>query len=308
MTYNVVTERIRSSDGVNTLVGKIFIPHGEIKGIFHLVHGMTEYIDRYDGIFTYLAERGYVCGGFDNLGHGKTAKNEGELGFIASKDGYKFLIDDVHLFGDMLRSRFADKDYFLMGHSMGSFIVRLAAYKDPSKIKKLIICGTGGPMAVSYPGLWLIKLIKAFKGERYVSDLVENIAFGTYNKRFKGPTKYEWLTNDRAIIDKYIKDKYCTFRFTVSAMHDLITLCIKSNSKDWFKGLDKKLPVLLISGKNDPVGDYGKGVQKVYDRLCAAGQHEALIKLYEDCRHEILNDTCKIEVFEDIECFIGCEG
>ncbi len=304
MTYSKHERQILSSDGIHTLKGVVYIPNGDIKGIFHLVHGMTEYIERYDGIFSFLAQSGYVCAGYDNLGHGKTAQNDGELGYIADKDGWRYLVDDVMLFGDALRREFDGKDYFLMGHSMGSFIVRLAALKNSSCIKKLIVCGTGGPMAVAHIGLGIIKVIRALRGGHHVSAFAESIAFGSYNRRFNGPTKYEWLTNDRDIIDKYVKDKYCTFRFTVSAMHDLVTMCIKCNSTAWFKNLDKKLPILLIAGDTDPVGNYGKGVKCVYDRLEAAGHSGVKLKLYKDCRHEILNDNCRAETAEDILEFI----
>ena len=297
--------QVLSSDGVHTLKGIIYIPTGEIKGIFHLVHGMTEYIGRYDGIFSFLAKCGYVCAGYDNLGHGKTARDDSELGFIAEKDGWRYLVDDVDVFGSALRKEFAGKDYFLMGHSMGSFIVRLAALKNPESIKKLVVCGTGGPMLSATVGLGIIKIIRAFKGGHHVSSFAESIAFGAYNRRFDGPTKYEWLTNDRSIIDKYVKDKYCTFKFTVSAMHDLVTLCIKCNSSQWFKGLDKKMPVLLIAGDSDPVGSYGKGVRCVYEKLKLAGQDRVELKLYKGCRHEILNDICQGEVAEDVKKFIG---
>lgn len=304
MTYNIVEHTVKSSDGIHTLKGKIFIPDGEIKGIFHLVHGMTEYIDRYDGIFTYLCEMGYVCCGYDNLGHGKTVNDDSELGFIAQKDGWRYLVRDVDIFGESVRAMFPDKDYFLMGHSMGSFIVRLAAEEKPESIRKLVVCGTGGPMFVAYLGLGLIKIIRAVKGDRYVSPLAESIAFGAYNKHFDGPTKYEWLTSDRAIIDKYVKDKYCTFKFTVSAMHDLITLTVRCNRGAWFKNIKKDLPILLVAGECDPVGNYGKGVKAVYRKLLKAGHRDTDIKLYNECRHEILNDTCKTQVSQDILDFL----
>ena len=303
MSFNIVNHTVKSTDGIHTLCGKIFVPDGEIKGILHLVHGMTEYIDRYDPIFTYLCERGYVCCGYDNLGHGRTARDDSELGFIAEKDGWRYLVGDVDAFGDSVRKMFPDKDYFLMGHSMGSFIVRLAAEEKPEKIKKLIVCGTGGPMLAAYFGLLLIKIIRKIKGDRYVSRLIDKVAFGAYNNRFDGPTKYEWLTKDREIINRYINDKYCTFKFTVSAVHDLITLTIRCNRGAWFKDIQKRLPILLIAGECDPVGNFGKGVKKVFEKLKKSGCNVKM-KLYADCRHEILNDTCKAQVSQDVFDFL----
>lgn len=304
MSFTRLEHNVLSSDGVHILKGKILIPDGEIKGIFHLVHGMTEYIDRYDDLFARLLEEGYICCGYDNLGHGKTAANDSELGFIAEKDGWRYLVGDVRVFGDSVRKMFPDKRYFLMGHSMGSFIVRLAAEQNPTDIERLVVCGTAGPMAIANIGLGLIKLIAAVKGARYVSHLAESLAFGSYNKRFDGSTQYEWLTNDRAIIDKYIKDKYCTFKFTASAMRDLVTMTVGCNRTDWFRNISKDLPILLIAGECDPVGGYGRGVKEVYKRLLSAGHTDVTLKLYENCRHEILNDNCRRETIEDILRFL----
>ena len=169
--------------------------------------------------------------------------------------------------------------------------------------EKLIICGTGGKNPLSSIGLLLTSFLKASKGERYISKTVLNMAFGAYNRKFEGNSKYDWLTKDKTIIEKYANDKYCTFSFTVSAMYDLITLNSVCNKKNWYKEISKTLPILLISGEDDPVGNYGKGVTQVFNDLKNSGA-DATIKLYPDCRHEILNDTCKEEVISDIVRFI----
>lgn len=303
MGFKRQEKKVLSSDGKNTLSGVVYIPDGEIKGLFHLVHGMTEYIDRYTELLSTITNAGYVCFGFDNLGHGKTAR-EGDLGFIASKDGWKYLVDDVSVFADEIRSEYPNIPYILMGHSMGSFIVRLHAAKYGHLVDKLIICGTGGNNPAAPAGLLLCNIIKALRGERAISPLIENMAFGAYNKRFEGNSKYDWLTKDTEIINKYANDKYCTFHFTASAMHDLIKLNHLCNSKKWYDDIHIDLPILLISGDMDPVGNYGKGVRQVYDRLKATGHNNATVKLYENCRHEIHNDSCRSEMAEDILKFI----
>ena len=126
MAYTKKEISVPSSDGLHMLKGVTYIPQGEIKGIFHLVHGMREYIGRYEHFLPFFAENGFVCVGYDHLGHGNTA-NEGELGFIAQKGGYKYLVEDVYRFAEHIKSEFPDLPYILMGHSMGSVIVRLAA-------------------------------------------------------------------------------------------------------------------------------------------------------------------------------------
>lgn len=302
MNYEIKTVKVRSSDNIHTLKGKIFIPEGEIKGIFHLVHGMTEHIDRYDGFFDEFAKRGYVCCGYDNLGHGKTADNAEELGFIAHKKGYDYLMRDVKVFSDKIRKNYPNVPYILMGHSMGSFIVRGTAVNYVLDPDKLIICGTGGPNIASGAGLLLTDIFKLLFGEKHISDIIDKTAFGTYNKRFEGTSPYNWLTKDSEAIKKYSKDDYCTFKFTVSAMHDLVKLNRIANSRKFFRELDPKIPVLIVSGDSDPVGNYGKGVKKVYNKL-KKGRNVTL-KLYKDGRHEIHNDTCKEEMIKDILEFI----
>lgn len=303
MSFEIKALEVKSTDNIHTLRGKIYIPNGEIKGLFHLVHGMTEYIDRYDHLFSFLAENGFVAFGYDHLGHGKTTENDDELGFIAHKDGWKYLVNDVVTFTRAVKKIYPDAPTVLMGHSMGSFIARLVSESYSNEYEKFIFCGTSGPNPASKAGLLLVKIIKAFKGEKHISDLLQNIAFGSYNKGFEGDTPYEWLTNDREVINKYAADKYCTFRFTVSAMGDLMNLLSKCNRGAWFKSLDGTKPILLIAGDKDPVGNYGKGVKAVYDKLVKNGK-KCDIKLYENCRHEIHNDICKDEMFSDILKFI----
>ncbi len=305
MTHKIKAIEVSSTDNIHTLKGIIYIPDGEIKGIFHLVHGMCEYIGRYAHVFAALAEKGYVCCGYDNLGHGKTAKCEEELGFISRRNGWKYLVKDVAAFEEAVKKMYPGKPLFLMGHSMGSFIARLAAENYGGAADRLIICGTGGPkQAASAFGLLLTDLIKLFGGEKHRSGLINSVAFGAYNKRFEPLSEYEWITSDREIIEKYGQDKYCNFKFTASAMHDLVKLNQLANRRLWFKNLRKDLPVLIISGFDDPVGGYGKGVTAVYDRLKAAGQQDVTLKLYKGCRHEIHNDSCREEVIKDILEFI----
>lgn len=304
MKFTVSKKQVLSSDQKNSLAGVMYIPDGEIKGIFHLVHGMTEYIGRYAPLFESLASVGYLCVGFDNLGHGYTAREE-DLGFIASKNGWSYMVDDVKLFADNIKANYPDLPYILMGHSMGSFITRVAVARYHELADKYICCGTAGKNPAASAGIALCNIVKVFKGERAISPFLENMAFGAYNKRFEGNTKYEWLTKDRNIIEKYAKDKYCTFHFTVSAMRDLMTLLKICNSKKCFNDTQNDLPILLIAGDMDPVGNYGKGVKEVYDNFKAFGKSNISIILYKNCRHEIHNDSCKEQMTNDILKFIA---
>lgn len=304
MEIKIIEKGVLSSDKIHTLKGKLYIPSGEIKGYFQVVHGMTEHIGRYDEFLKEIASSGYLAFAFDNLGHGYTAKDTNDLGFIAKKGGYKLLSQDVAVFYNAVREEYGDYPYYLMGHSMGSFLVRYSAVSGVSP-KKLIVMGTGGKNPLAGVGILAVKLLKLFKGDRHVSKFMDKVAFGSYNKNFKEEgSGRSWLTSDPSVREKYDKDELCNYRFSLSAMQDLITLNKEVNSLKWYKNFPKKLPVLLISGGADPVGNYGKGVLEVYNRLIKNGC-DCKIKLYDKMRHEILSEPLvKKEVVKDILEFI----
>lgn len=302
MEITTYIKKVPSTDGKHQLYGRVYLPQGEVKGLFHVVHGMTEHMERYEPFMRQMAEEGYICFGYDHLGHGRTVNDNSELGYIAKKDGWKLLVDDVTVFGNAMRADFGEKlPYILMGHSMGSFIVRLAA-ADGRTPDKLIIMGTGGPNPIAGAGLLIIAAMKLFGRGKKVSVFLQKMAFGSYNKKCDEDGKRGWLTTNPEIREKYGNDPLCNFRFTVSAMGDLINLTKRANDKAWFAALPKDLPVLLVAGVDDPVGNYGKGVKVVFNKLKKQGCHVE-IKLYKG-RHEILNDACREAVVEDIKAFV----
>ena len=293
---------VPSSDGVHSLSGVVYIPDGKAKGLFHVVHGMTEHIARYDRFLTDMADQGFISFGYNHLGH-KDTSDDSELGYIAREKGWELLVNDVKVYSDAVRSKFGDAQmpYYLMGHSMGSFVVRLAAERCVMP-DRLIVMGTGGPNPAAGVGLALIGAIKRIKGDKHISKLIDNIAFGSYNNRFGGGSPDDpkpWLTRDEEIRRIYYADKYCMFNFTVSAMGDLIRLIKYSNDKSWFKNVSSKLEILLVSGEEDPVGNYGKGIYDVEARLKKQGKNVSR-KLYAGARHEILNDVTYEETLRDI--------
>lgn len=296
--------RVKSSDKEHDVAGILYIPDCEPKGIFQVVHGMTEFIGRYDRFMTFMAENGYIVCGHDHLGHGRTARDQSELGFFAPKDGYKRVVDDVAIFGTAVREKFSKNlPYFLMGHSMGSFIVRLTAAQYDLQ-DKLIIMGTGGPNPISGIGLCIIKCLEFFKGKKNYSALLDKIGFGSYNERFADENDPKsWISSIPEERHKTNDEPYCNFKFTLSANRDLVMLNRLSNKKAWANSMNKSKPVLLISGAEDPVGDYGKGVETVYNMLKDAGV-PVKMKLYKNARHEILNDISMDEVNKDIIEFI----
>lgn len=298
----VLEKKVLSSDGLHMLAGKVYLPEIAPIGYLQIVHGMTEYIGRYDGFMRLMAQAGYICFGYDHLGHGHTVNDESEFGFIAKKDGYQLLIKDVSVFATAVQAEYGNLPYYLMGHSMGSFIVRCAVAQG-LRPDKLIVMGTGGPNPAAIPGLMLVRIIRAIHGDRHISPLLQKLAFGSYNSRFPKDSPYHWLTKDAQIKQAYAADRFCTFYFTTSAMQDLMTLLKNANSAPFYTGVGTQMPVLLVSGTDDPVGNYGAGVKQVYQKLQAA-KAQVIMYLYDDCRHEILNDTCREQVIQDILQFL----
>ncbi len=304
---------VPSSDGIHTLAGHVYLPDGypEIRprGVFHAVHGMTEHIGRYDAFLQVVCRNGWIACGYDNLGHGHTVQDPSELGYIAHTDGYDLLARDVGRFSDAVRERYqaTELPYALMGHSMGSFIVRYATAEGYVHPDRLIIMGTGGPNPIAGVGLAVIGLVKCCKGERHISPLVDKLAFGGYNNRFPPVNErvdaYRWLNTQTEPLEAYCADPLCAYKFTVSGMSDLVRLTVRTNKGKWFRSLPREMPVLLVSGQNDPVGNYGRGVESVRDRLAKAGV-SVDCRLYPDARHEILFDTCAPEAIGDICAFL----
>ena len=294
---------IKSRDNIHSLFCRLYIPEGEPKGIFQAVHGMTEHGGRYEEFLRSLCENGYLCFMHDNLGHGKSVKDDSELGFIAEKNGSKILVEDCQAVYEAVKDMYPNKKHYLLGHSMGSFITRLYLSKYGRTLSGYIMMGSGAGNPAANMGLLLTRLIAKFKGSHHISPFIENMAFGGYNKGFTEGEK-AWLSSDKATREKYLKDKYCTFKFTVSAMNDLIRLNKECNTKKWYRSLPKECPIFIVSGENDPVGEHSKGIKKVYRNLKKQNCYNVNLKLYSGARHEILNDFCREEVIKDIIKFL----
>lgn len=299
---DIYENKVLSTDGIHTLYGKVYVPDGQVRAIVQVVHGKSEHIDRYDRFMTALAQNGYVACGHNHIGH-KYSSSDEELGFFGYDSGFRHLINDVIAFGDDVSKQFDGAKRYLFGHSMGSFIVRLSVLKNADSLSGLIICGTGGPQAAAPAGLMLCNLITLLKGGKYVSEFMEKLTFSGFCDRFDKNDPNSWLTSDKSETEKFSNDKYCGFPFTVCAMHDLIKLNSLCNKPIWAEAVSKDLPIFIISGDSDPVGDFGRGVTTVYNRLKKAGCNVSL-KLYPGARHEILNDFCKDQVTGDILDFL----
>ena len=291
-----------SSDGMHQLRCMEWIPDGTIKAVLQITHGMVEHIERYREFCVWMAERGIVVIGHDHLGHGKTVSNREEFGYFGSKEGMTQVVKDIRRVTVYSKKKYPDQKLILLGHSMGSFLARkyLSVYKDGPD--GFILMGTGAPPeALVSAGSLLAGSMRKLKGEMYRSPLLYKLSLGNYNAKFKPvKTPYDWLTRDESLSKDFGEDESCQFIFTTAAYQDFFRLILNVAKEEIAGHARTDAPILIISGDNDPVGDNGKGVRKVYERLHKAGVDRLEMVLYEGARHEILHEINRQEVFEDL--------
>lgn len=275
---------------------------GGIRGVVQLSHGMCEYVERYEPLADFLCGQGIAFCGHDHPGHGRSAPTKEELGFMDEKDGAALLVADLKRMNLLVQEKFPGVPLFLLGHSMGSFVARAYLSRYAEGLAGAVICGTSGGNPGAKVGVTIANSLIRQKGDHYRSKRLNDIAFGTYNKKFgeNPPTAYEWLAKDRALVDRYNDDPWCNFTFTTAGFRDLFTLLQQISAPEWAKSVPKALPLYLIAGEMDPVGDYGKGVRKVAARLMEAGTRDLSLRLYPEDRHEIFNETDKQKVYADL--------
>ncbi|MCM1253913.1 MAG: lysophospholipase [Clostridium sp.] len=270
--------------------------------IFQIVHGMAEHIDRYDEFARFLAGKGILVVGEDHLGHGKSVPEGGTYGYFCEHDAANVLVRDVHRLKKIMQEQYPGVLYLILGHSMGSFILRNYLFRYGSGVGGAVIVGTG---MQSKATLLLARTITAvqevFCGPKHIGKFIDKASFGSFNNRFEpARTSFDWLSRETANVDRYIADPMCGFTFTLNAFAALFKLIHNCYDKEKLESMPKNLPVFLIAGADDPVGDYGKSIEKVYHSYLDAGMQNVQMKLYENDRHELLNETDRTSVYEDV--------
>ncbi len=273
-----------------------------IKGVISIVHGMAEHSDRYTEIAEYICTKGYAVFMHDHAGHGKSVASEDDLGYFSKENGNEKIVDDVKSVVEIINKEFPGKPVILWGHSMGSFVTRRFIAKYPDYVTGAVICGTAGANPAAGAGILLAKAVEKLLGGHHRSDFLDKMAFGTYNKKFEKDTGFEWLSVNEENVAVYVKDPLCGYRFTANGFKNLFSLLKSVSGKDWYNAVPD-IPVYLIAGDTDPVGNYGKGVQEVYKKLLGSGHSKVSIKLYKGLRHEIHNENERYEVLDDIVSF-----
>lgn len=270
--------------------------------ILQIVHGMTEYIDRYDEFARYMAERGILVVGDDHLGHGKSVRAGEPYGYFCKHDAPTVLVRDEHRLKKLMQKKYANVPYIILGHSMGSFITRNYLLRYGKGIDGVIIMGTGmPPKPVLLTGIALSTIQGLIYGGDHVCKFIDKISFGSYNKRIdmtKEPGN--WLSKNEENLMKYAGDPMCSFTFTANGFQTMFRLIYNLHDREKLKKMPPELPVIFLSGEDDPVGDYGKAVKQVYQSFREIGMENVQIKLYPKDRHEILNELDREDVYGDI--------
>ena len=277
---------------------RLWLPEGQPKAVLQLVHGMAEHIGRYEATAQRMNEAGYAVVGHTHLGHGDKAE---KLGYFAKEKGWDALIQDTHALRLRTEAAYPTLPYFLLGHSMGSFVVRGYCLQHEAGLSGVILSGTGHfEPAILTAGSLVARLQCALGGGPKPSGLLRRMSSAGYNKTYgQVRTSFDWLSTDETVVDAYIKDPFCGFPFTSQAYRDLFG-GLKRLYPGKLAAMKKDIPVLLLSGDRDPVGDYSRGVRKVAEEIKAAGVKDVTVKLYQGSRHELFNDRDRETVWNDL--------
>ena len=264
---------------------------------------MVEYIGRYEEFASFLCEKDYYVVGNDHLGHGKSVQAKSEYGFFNEKYGNVCVLGDMHTLRQRTMKKYPDVPYFMLGHSMGSSLLRQYIQLYGNGLSGVVLMGTVADhkKAALLFGKRLCRLMAAFRGWHYRSKMVDDLAIGGYNKKFKpAHTRADWITSDCERLEAYASDPLCSFRFTVNAYYNMFLGMLSMQRKESVYMIPKTLPVLFVSGAEDPVGGFGKGVRKIYEKYRTAGIQDVTLRLYTGDRHEILNETDREQVYQDL--------
>lgn len=299
--YEMAESFFTSNDGSTDVAYYVFSPkHTRPKAIIQLCHDACDYLLRYEHFALAACRRGYIFCGNDHLGHGYTAESEGALGFTAADGGAAFMVKDAHKLTRIMKNKHPELPVILVGQGMGTLIAKLYAEHFARDIAACVLMGDADPDFPAYVGKKLSKIAIVTEGEWSRSEQLHKFAFRKFDKKFKKESApYPYLTRDEGVREDYADDNLCSFKLTARAFYDIFDMLAAVSKPEWAEKIDKELPILIASGECDPVGNYGKGVKKVYDRLKDAGVEDLTLRLYTEGRHELLFETNKEVVIKN---------
>lgn len=302
----ITTSRIGflSHDGKTPIKACLWMPRKgsdtSPRGIIQIVHGMAEHIERYDDFASHLARQGYVVCGHDHIGHGKSVDDPASWGCLPAQGGKETLIEDMHELRRTVAARFSRQTpYVLLGHSMGSFIVRCYLARYGEGVAAVVLSGTGQQSALlSRFGNVMARRTASSKGQDHKSQFLHNLGAGAFAKKMESPrTEFDWISTDEEVVDAYVADEACGVMFSAGGYATLTDLTGEMVKTSCVESVPKSIPILFVSGALDVVSENGKGVLKAAEMFRRAGVRDVDVKLFEGMRHEILNERGKDEVY-----------
>ena len=292
-----------STNGTSHIHAIEWLPEdGEIRAVLQIAHGVAEYVDRYDGFARFLTQHGIAVVGNDHLGHGKSVADDSELGWFGDEGGWMTVVDDIKRLRDLTGEKHPGKPYFLLGHSMGSFLTRSFIIRYPDALDGVILSGTGQQSAAAcFAGSLLAGREIRRNGSKYRSETLQKLAFGSYLKKIENPSgPNDWISRDAELIRRYSEDALCGYTVSAALMRDMMFGLDFIRKPANLAKMKKTMPVLFFSGTDDPVGGWSKGVRRVVASFIRAGMKDVTLRLYDGGRHEMLNETNKQEVYDDV--------
>lgn len=289
------------SKGAGKIHACRWIPEGQPRAVLQILHGIAEFVERYDDFASFLNSKGILVVAEDHMGHGQSINGEGIQGYFHG--GWFTAVEDSMQLLEDTRKEYPELPYILFGHSMGSFMARTILCKYPDcGLTAAVICGTGWQPAFALPGL--IKVVEGIckvSGETKPNAKLQNLVFGSYNKKVEHPrTAFDWLSRDSKIVDAYIAHPLCGFIASAGLLRDMMKGIHYIEQPANLANMNASLPVFFIAGGDDPVGPYGKGVHTCAEAFRKAGMEDVSVRIYPLCRHEILNEINRIQVYQDV--------
>jgi alpha-beta hydrolase superfamily lysophospholipase len=284
------TDFFEFSSEYKLLSAVLWLPEIEPKAVLQITHGMTEHIGRYEEFAEQMTAIGIAVCGFDLRGHGKNGNDEEVASF--GENGWQHTLNDMRKFFEKMKKRIPNVPYFMMGFSLGSFLLREYLSLYPNDVDGAIIIGTG------YQPAWILSIMKAIVKREWkkvgfdnTTTLVKKLSFETYNQNFQpNETDSDWLCADKDELFEYMKDPFCRKYISAGLFWQLLDSMKRTGKRKAASAWKKDMPVLLLSGENDPVGNNGRGVRAICQQLRKLGMTDITMQLFPNARHDLLHE------------------